>query len=68
MKLFKFYSDVSLDIVLQKCNTEWDAWIDIDDDYIFDSKEKLKMVVQPTGILNDTVESTSESEVSFFNY
>ena len=43
---------------------EWDAWIDIDDDYIFDSKEKLKMIVQ--SILNDTVKSTSESEVSFF--
>ena len=64
MKLFKFYSNVSLDIFFQKYDADWDAWIDIDDNYAFDSKEKLKVVVQP--ILSGTVKSTSESEVSFF--
>ena len=61
LKLFKFGSNVSVDLVFHKFDDEWDSWLDIDDDHTFKSKEKLKMVVQP--ILNDTVTSLHNSEV-----
>jgi hypothetical protein len=57
MKLFKFSSNVSLDVVFQKYNSEWDAWVDIDGSYMLEDREKFKMVVQPS--LNDTVKSVS---------
>lgn len=63
LKLFKFGSNVSVDIVFQKFDGEWDAWLDIDDDIdddiTFGPKEKLKMVVQP-----HNVTSVRNSEVS----
>jgi hypothetical protein len=60
VSLFKFGANVKLDIVFQKYDPDWDAQIDLCDDYLLIHKDKLKMVVQP--LLND--ESSVKSDVS----
>jgi hypothetical protein len=60
VSLFKFGANVKLDIVFQKYDPDWDAQIDLCDDYLLIHKDKLKMVVQP--LLNDE-SSVSEHEL-----
>lgn len=57
--LFKFGTNIKLDIVSQKYDPDWDALVDLCDDDILKHKDMLKMVVQP--LLND---NSSVSEVS----
>ena len=55
-KLFKFGANVHLDIVFQKYDVDWDAFVDLTDDTELQHKDKLKMVVQPT--LSDSLNSS----------
>ena len=64
LKLFKFFSNVTLELVFQKFDNEWETWIDVDESYALQEKDKLKMIVQPT--LTSSVTSASQDlEVRF---
>ena len=66
-KLFKFGTNVKLEIIFQKYDSDWDAMIDLDDSFVLSNKDKLKMVVQP--ILTDIeVRSNSHCMYMYFNY
>ena len=58
LKLFKFFSNVTLDFVFHKFDNEWEAWIDVDESYELKEKDKLKIIVQPT--LTSSVTSVSQ--------
>ena len=55
---------MTLELVFQKFDNEWEAWIDVDESYALQEKDKLKMIVQPT--LTSSVTSASQDlEVRF---
>ena len=60
MKNFNFSSNVKLNIVLQKFDEEWDAFVDLEDDAVIAHKEKLKVVVTP--LLTDAASLCSAPE------
>ena len=47
VSLFKFGVNIKLDLVFQRYDPEWDAFVDLFDDEILKHKDKFKMVVQP---------------------
>ena len=48
IKAFSFHSqNVNIEITFQKYDTEWDAYVDLEDDSSVDHKDKLKAVVMP---------------------
>ena len=60
MKNFNFSSN----IVLQKFDEEWDAFVDFENDAVIAHKEKLKVVVTP--LLSDAASLCSAQEDKVF--
>ena len=47
MILFSFGTNVNITITFHKFDTDWDCFVDLDDDYVAQHKDKLKIVVTP---------------------
>ncbi len=65
-KLFLFGGNESSDqrVQLQAFDSEWDAWVDVDDSYSLRAKEKLKLVVLQSLPTVASFKATQEFEVS----
>ncbi|XP_019855171.1 PREDICTED: uncharacterized protein LOC109584053 [Amphimedon queenslandica] len=47
LKSFNFGSNVSLSVVFQKYDVDWDSFVDLDDDCYLEHKDKLRFIVTP---------------------
>lgn len=58
---FNFQSspNVRIELTLQKYDTDWETFVDLDDDYIAEDRDKLKLLVSPS--LTDAFSGASES-------
>ena len=57
--LFSFGKNISLQIVFQRYDLDWESYIDLDEDSIIEHKEKFRLIVTPT--LNDSIISAPSS-------
>lgn len=60
LKDFDFAPNVKLRVTLQTFQDDWNEFVDIDDDALISSKEKLKVVVTPL-LSSDTSQCSAES-------
>ena len=58
-KFFSFGTNVSLNIIFQRFDPEWESFIDLEEDSIVEHKEKLRLIVIPS--LNDSITSATSS-------
>ena len=45
--LFSFSTNVNLQFTFQMYDLDWECYVDLEDDYIAKSKDKLKLIVTP---------------------
>lgn len=56
---FSVGSNVRIIVTLQKYDSDWDSYIDLDENYVADNRDKLKLIVSPA--LTDAASSTTTS-------
>ena len=56
-KMFKFGANVNLNVTFQRYDPDWDAYVDIDEDFVLQKKDKLNMIVLP--LLTDSTSLSS---------
>ena len=62
-EFFAFGNNVSLEMIFQRFDSDWECYIDLEEDSVVFHKEKLKLVVTPS--LNDcTASSLCQDELS----
>ena len=47
LKSFGFGNNVSLSVIFQKFDIDWDSFVDLDDDCYLEHKDKLRLIVTP---------------------
>lgn len=47
IRMFKFGSNIKLDMTFQRYDSDWAAFVDLQDSDDLNNKDKLKLVIQP---------------------
>ena len=47
-KLFHFGTNVHMTVIFQRYDTDWNEYIDLDEEAVLNEKDKLKVIVTPT--------------------
>ena len=58
-KMFKFGANVNFNVTFQHYDPVWDAYVDIDQDYVLEERDKLNMIVLPLLTDSTSIASTS---------
>ena len=64
---FSFSSNVNIKLTFQIYDPDWEMDVDLEDDYVAKSKDKLKLIVTPLLVDNPTPTPSICLEVSYFH-